>query len=89
MDPEDKEEYAASAKFMRAAVAHISKATEAQKRDLLKVLLERPPEVQALELAETSIRGLTEKEFMKLCAAIQKNFDPEFWTFATRLRTTK
>ena len=86
MTPEEKEEYESAARFMRQAVAHIDKATNNQKRSLLKALLAQPPVEDAVTMAENIWKGLTEKEFMTLCARLQKQYDPEFWTFSTRLR---
>jgi len=75
-----------TARFMRQAIAHISNATDSQKKALLTALLRYPPQLTVLEQAEEIFKGLTEKEFMTLCAKLQKNFDPEFWIFATRIR---
>ncbi len=75
-----------TAKFMRQAITHISNATDSQKKALLIALLQYPPQLTALEQAEEIWKGLTEKEFMILCAKLQKCFDTEFWTFATRIR---
>lgn len=71
---------------MRQAIAHIDKATDNQKRSLLKALLAQPPVDDAVTMAENIWKGLTEKEFMQLMSRLQKNFEPEFWTFSTRLR---
>ena len=75
-----------AALFMRRALQHISSANDTQKAQLLQALLERPPKNLALDLAEQIWRGLTEKEFMSLCARLQKHHDKDFWQFATRLR---
>lgn len=85
MDTKDKEEYIKAAQFMRQAIRHINKATVSQKQTLLKLLLERPAE-DTVTMAMQIWSGLTEKEFMTLCAKLQKQHDKEFWLYATRWR---
>lgn len=75
-----------AALFMSRALHHINSASDLQKSQLLQALLERPPIQSALGLAEQIWRGLTEKEFINLCAKLQKYHDKEFWQFATRWR---
>ncbi len=87
METEDKLELEAAARFMHTAVTHISEASDRQRETLLKVLLERPPNNAAINLANHVWAGLTEKEFMLVCKELQKNCDKDFWEFATRWRT--
>ena len=86
MTPEEKDEYAAAAKFMRNAAQHIDLASDDQKRTLLELLLQHPPEISATEMAERVWAALTEKELMGLMAKLQKKHDKEFWEFASRWR---
>lgn len=86
MNQEEKIEYEKAATFMRQAAQHIDKATDNQKQILLKLLLQHPPKMTAVDQAMEIWSALTEKEFMSLMAKLQKQFDPEFWTFSTRLR---
>lgn len=87
MDNETKEQILQTTRFMQGALKHISQATEKQKEVLLKALLERPPANSAVAIAEQIWTGLTEKEFMAVCASVQKKFDKDFWIHSTRWRT--
>ena len=87
MDNETKQQIEQTTRFMQGALKHISQATEKQKEILLKALLERPPPNSAVVIAEQIWSGLTEKEFMSLCASIQKKHDKEFWAHCVRWRT--
>jgi len=87
MDTETKQQIEQTTRFMQGALNHISQATEKQKEILLKAILERPPPNAAVAIAEQIWSGLTEKEFMSLCASIQKRHNKDFWIYATRWRT--